>query len=297
VNISQRGYALPTILIISMIIIVITMSIISSGREKIAVALELKDKGRAYLLSYSAMNEVIYNILTSVFTPTGLRIYKEDGSQLDWNLYGDTIEMDKFVTVKLRDGAGMYSPLFNMLNLGKLVEYVSKFSDKSSLFSDSLGDWQDKDDFRRLNGAEYIDYKNEDYGYGPRNHYIQLPEEIMLLKGFNRELFHDIKDEIFYWGTNTINYLTMSRKSLKAQLRDDSLVDGILELRKSGHLTRSVFMDMTNLYYTEEALFSPSGWIKVEVEARSKNASDRIEAVILKREMDESPYLISEWRR
>ena len=56
-------------------------------------------------------------------------------------------------------------------------------------------------------------------------------------------------------------------------------------------------MDMTNLSYTEEALFSPSGWIKVEVEARSKNASDRIEAVILKREMDESPYLISEWRR
>lgn len=280
-----------------MIIIVITMSIILSGREKIAVALELKDKGRAYLLSYSTMNEVIYNILTSVFTPTGLRIYKEDGSQLDWNLYGDPIEMDKFVTVKLRDGAGMYSPLFNMLNLGKLVEYVSKFSDKSSLFSDSLGDWQDKDDFRRLNGAEYIDYKNEDYGYGPRNHYIQLPKEIMLLKGFDRELFDDIKDEIFYWGTNTINYLTMSRKSLEAQLRDDSLVDGILELRKSGNLTRSVFMDMTNLSYTEEALFSPSGWIKVEVEARSKNASDRIEAVILKREMDESPYLISEWRR
>jgi general secretion pathway protein K len=295
--VSNKGYALPTILIIAMIIIVITMSIISSGREKIAVAFELKEKGKAYLLSYSAMNEVIYTILTSSFTRTGLRIYKVDGSELEWNLYGDPIKLGESVSVKLRDEAGMFSPLFNPTSLGRLVEYLSDDPGKSMLFSDTLADWQDRDDFRRLNGAERIDYKIEDYAYGPRNFYIQLPEEIMLLKGFDSALFDDIEDEIFYWGTNTRNYLTMSRKSLMAQLRDDSLVDEIIELRKKGSLTRRIFMDMTNLYYTEQSLFSPSGWIKVEVEARSKNATETIKACILKREMDESPYLISEWRR
>lgn len=294
---SNRGYALPTILIIAMIIIVITMSIISSGREKIAVALELKEKGKAYLLSYSAMNEVIYTILTSSFTRTGLRIYKVDGSELEWNLYGEPIELSESVSVKLRDEAGMYSPLFNPPSLGRLVEYVSADPGKSIFFSDTLADWQDRDDFRRLNGAEYIDYKIEDRVYGPRNFYIQLPEEIMLLKGFDSALFDDIEDEIFYWGSNTRNYLTMSRKLLMAQLRDDSLVDEIIELREKGSLTKRIFMDMTNLYYTDQSLFSPSGWIKVEVEARSKDATERIKASILKREMDESPYLISEWRR
>lgn len=294
---NNRGYALPTILLVAMIIIVITMSIIASGREKVAVALELKEKSAAYLLSYSAMNEVIYNLLTSSFTRTGLRIYKEDGSQLEWNLYGEPIKLNKFVTIKLRDGAGMYSPLFNPSGLGGLIEYVSDDTGRPVVFSDTLADWQDKDEFRRLNGAEHIDYKIEDYLYGPRNFYIQLPEEIMLLKDFDRKLFDEIEDEIFYWGPHTINYFTMSRKLLKAQLRDDSLVNEIIEMRKTGNLTRRFLMDMTNLYYAQESLLSPSGWIRVEVEARSKNATDRIKACILKREMDESPYLISEWRK
>lgn len=296
-NINQKGYALPTVLLISMIIIVITMSITFSGRKKIAVALELKDRTRAYLLSYSAMSEVIYNILTSTFTSAGIKIHQEDGSELEWNLYADPIELSEGVTVRIRDTSGMLSVLFEPGYLREFMEYASQDSKKSNAFADALADWQDIDNFKRLNGAEAFDYRAAGYSYAPRNFYIQVPQEVMLLKGFDADLFEEIKDELAYWGSGTINFLTMSERLLRALLKNDPLVDRIIQLRGEGNLTGSIFRGLTGISSTERYVFSPSGWIKVDIIAEVNKAVDRIEAIIAKRQSEEMPYMVSEWRR
>ena len=71
---NQKGYALPVVMAISMIIVVMTLNIAFSTRQKLDTISELKDQSMARLKSYSALNEVLYNILTSNFTSTGIKI-------------------------------------------------------------------------------------------------------------------------------------------------------------------------------------------------------------------------------
>lgn len=294
---NQQGYALPTVIVIALIISVITMSIAFSVREKTAVALEMVDRSSACLKSYSAYNETLYNILTSTFTSTGLKIYQEDGSELAWNLYGEPIELAEGVTVELRDGAGMLSPLFHPGYLRKLMEYTCKDSKKINSFVDTLADWQDTDDLKRLNGAESYDYRMKGYSCRPRNFYIQVTQEILLLRGFDPELFGKIRDDIVYWGGGNINYLTMSEKLLRALLENDLLVDRIIRIRKEGKLTGRIFSSLTGIPETEENIYAPSGWIKVKITAKVGKAVDRIEAVVKKRGSAKRPYMVSEWKK
>lgn len=293
----EKGYALPMVIVIALIISVITMSIAFSVREKTAVAQELMDRSSALLKSYSAYNGALYNILTSTFTPTGIKFQQEDGSELVWNLYGEPIEFAEGIMVKFRDGAGMLSPLFHSEYLRKFMEYTCEDSKKTNLFVDTLADWQDIDDFKRLNGAESYDYKMTGYSYAPRNFYIQLSHEVLLLKGFDAEIFEEIKDDIVYWGGGNINYLTMSKKLLGALLKNDPLVDRILRIRKQGKLTGRIFRELTGIPETEENIYAPSGWIKVEITAKVGKAVDRIEAILVKMQSRKRPYMVTEWKR
>lgn len=95
------------VMAISLIITVMTLSVTLSTRERIAVISELKDQSRARMKSYSAVNEVLFNVLTSNFTSTGIKIYLPEAKWKIWNLYGEPIALDDSVTVTLRDGAGM----------------------------------------------------------------------------------------------------------------------------------------------------------------------------------------------
>lgn len=293
----EKGYALPMVIVIALIISVITMSIAFSVREKTAVAQELIDRSSALLKSYSAYNEVMYNVLTSTFTPTGISFQQENTGESVWNLYGEPIELADNVTIRLRDTAGMLTPMYMAEKIRMLADYVSNDSKKANSFADALADWQDTDDFKRLNGAESFDYRTAGYNYGPRNFYIQTSLEIMLLKGFDADLFEKIKDDLIYWGGGNINYLTMSEKLLRALLKNDPVVDRIIQLRKEGKLTGRVFSSLTGIRQNETRMFWPSGWIQIEIIARVGKAVDRIEAVVKKRGLAKRPYMVAEWKR
>ncbi len=293
---SEDGYALPIVLLISLIIIVLGVGIAWSVRNRIDIAIELNDRNSAYLKSYSAMNEVIYHLVTSTFTPTGIKFQPGNEKETGWNLYGRPIKISDGVTIRLRDTAGMVSVLFAPDLLRDLVEYAGGNSKKAVAFLDSLADWQDKNDFKRLNGAESFDYRTAGYAYVPRNFYIQVPREIMLIKNFNKGIFGKIKGDLTYWGGTTVNFLTMSRRLLKALLHNDSLVERIIKLRGEGRLTEKVFRDLTGIQATERNIFMPNGLIQVDITAHVGKTVDRIKAVLAKRQWQRRPYLVTAWR-
>jgi len=293
---SEDGYALTIVLLISLIIIVLGMGMAWTVRSRTDIAIGLNDRNSAYLKSYSALNEVIYHIVTSTFTPTGLQFHPGNGKETGWNLYGRPIEISDGVNVRLRDTAGMVSVLFEPDLLKALVEHASGDSKKTVAFLDTLADWQDTDNLKRLNGAEAFDYRTAGYAYGPRNFYIQVPQEIMLLKGFDKDIFEKIKGDLTYWGGDTVNYLTMSESLLKALLHNDSLVERIIKIRREGRLTGRLFRDLTGIQATERNIFMPNGLIQVDITARAGKAVDRIEAVLEKKQWERRPYLVTEWR-
>jgi len=293
---SEAGYALFAVLLISMIIMVISGSLVYSVRQRVKLAGEMKARNRAYMKTRSAMSQVMYDVLTSTFTPTGLTIHDQNGTLKEMNLYGDPIAISKGVEARLRDVSGMISPLFHPNYIRMLAEYVSKDSKVSNSFVDTLLDWQDADDLKHLNGAESYEYRSAGYQYIPRNYYIQVPEEIMLLKGFDRHIFDKMKNDLAYWGTGTINFLTMSERLLRAILRDDSLVDRLIQMRKQGVLTGKIFRDVTGIPSSERYVFAPSGWIKIKVTAKVGKTVDTIQAVIVKRETRQRPFMVTQWR-
>lgn len=295
---SEAGYALVTVLVISMVISVITMSMIFSVREKITLAQELVNRNQACLKATSAFNQTLYNILTATFTSTGLEIRKADGKiSANWNLYGEPLKIAPGVTVCLRDTAGMITLPFSSGFLRTLMRNRGHSSQEVNAFIDAFADWQDSDNLKKLNGAEAFIYRANGYSYTPRNFYIQIPEELKLLKGVDQELFSAVKKEFVYWGGTEINYLTMSEELLKACLQDEQLTERIIKLRKEGQLTAHLFQGITGVKPSDFGSFRPSRWIKIDLEAREGKAVDKISALIAVKQLRDRPFILAEWRK
>lgn len=297
-KLDQKGFALPLILGIALIIIVISGSIVVGTRQKLKTAWGVKNRSFAYVATYSTLNKVIFNLLTSTPTEYGINLQTAvEGEATWWNLYGDPIDLGNGVTISLRDRAGMISPLFDkQLMQSVLTAYLSDPNQAPSLV-DTLDDWQDRDDFKRLNGAESWDYRLESLAYEPRNFYIQTLEELKLLKDVSSESYDQIKDDLIYWGGGHKNYLTMSRKTLQGLLGNDDLVENLIEMRKLGQLNSTDFEAMTGLITSETYLPMPSGWIKVEITAKHEDTVDHLETVISTQQYIDKPFLVTEWKR
>jgi len=293
----NNGFAVAAVLIISMIIIAIATSITYTVRQKIRMAEEIKNRGKAYAKSYSALNNVLYNFSTSTFNNYALDIHEPSGDILKWNLYGNPIEIEKGVTAKLRDISGMMSPLFDEGLMSLVLTRSYKKSAKIQQFIDTLADWQDKDDFNRLNGAEAFDYKMAKLPYSPRNHYIQTIDELGLLKGFDPEILSTLKNDLTYWRAGHINFMTMSKEMLQVLLLDDTMVKTILDSRETWTLSGALFTQITGIQQSEDVIFLPRGWIKIEIDASEGNATDHIEVVVLKSQKQRAPFWFAEWKR
>ena len=223
---------------------------------------------------------------------------QEDGKEeIWWNLHGAPIEFENNVTVRLRDVAGMASPLTQPELFGKLITHSSDDAKAANAFMDVLADWQDMDDLKRLNGAESYDYGMAGYDYGPRNSYIQVMEEVFLLKDFTPLLFDNMKEDCFFWGYGNINYMTMSEKMLRIVFPDESTVDQILKLRETRKLTPALFRSITGVAFTDTISFFPSGWIQVDIVATVNRSVEKTHAVVVKEETDKAPFRVVEWKQ
>ena len=78
-------------------------------------------------------------------------------------------------------------------------------------------DWRDRDDLRRINGAEENDYRTAGLDYGPRNAPFQSLEELALVIGFDAQTYHAIADSLtIYSGSASINTAVAPASLLQA---------------------------------------------------------------------------------
>lgn len=115
---------------------------------------------------------------------------------------------------------------------------------------DCFMDWTDAGDEHRLNGAEGDDAFYEDNGYAPKNAPLDTVDELLLIKGFSREIVYggppeDPKGEplrgiahlLTTFGDGKVNVNTASREVLltltagNGTMMDDWVVDDLLKNR------------------------------------------------------------------
>jgi type II secretory pathway component PulK len=313
---NPKGFALPLVLGITAIILVLVLTISDSVSRKISVTNELVNHAKAELKAFSGLNQAVFDMLVSTYRPTGLMVHAS-GTSLDisletsttspqtsgdtartfWNLYGKSVELAQDLDVTMRDTGGMISPLFRSGRLYRLIAHFAQDPDLAPRIADCLGDWQDGDDLKRLNGAEAWDYRSEGLSFTPRNSYIQSLSELKLVKNFNQDLFDAIEPYLAYWPENVTNYLTMPAQLLYIILNDDDLAGRILELRDQGRLSSGVFTALTGIRQDMDNVFYPSGNIEITVNARHETARSQIRTIVSKKPAGDKPYTILCWQR
>jgi general secretion pathway protein K len=98
------------------------------------------------------------------------------------------------VQVRIYDHGGKIN--FRLLNKHRLRQLLEKRvgddPEKLQELEDAWEDWIDRDDLKRLTGAEKDYYEKLDPPYEPRNNRIETVEELLLIKGF-AEVFEGVE--------------------------------------------------------------------------------------------------------
>ena len=133
--------------------------------------------------------------------------------------------------------------------------------EEMSIILDSLMDWTDKDDRRRLNGAEKEYYQNLPLPYEPRNGPFLSTEELIYVRGITHELYRCLSSVLSIYGKGKIDINTADRETLINLGFTKEDVERILEKRKEERI-KSLDELSSIVSVPEEAVkwlsFSPS---------------------------------------
>lgn len=135
---------------------------------------------------------------------------------------------------------------------------------------DAFLDWTDKDDMRRLNGAEKEYYLSLPNPYKPRNGPLLSTDEILYIKGFSK-VHRCLSKILSIYGTNKVNINTASPEMLKALGLEEEEIESILKKRKEEIITsmedlREILGGVSEAYYSKWISFVPSGVYKITIE-------------------------------
>lgn len=179
------------------------------------------------------------------------------------------------------------------LNLNKItaqtlthvLEYSEMPTDVSATIVDSLADWMDSDEITRPSGAEDDYYA--DLGYKTKSGRLEVPEELLLVKGFTPDyLYGSDKNPPLYhllttWGDGLVNVNTVSEELLVALGWNAIEIDSITKSRSTGGPMKQV---PSGFHFPAK---TTSSFFRIEVAAKMPDSSQtvRITAVV-KRELD-----------
>ena len=111
-------------------------------------------------------------------------------------------------------------------------------------------DWRDADSelSSAVGSAEYLYYSSLPSPYTAKNSAFEVPDELLLVKGFNDNVFEKIKDYVTIYGEGRVNINTASEPVLYALGLDKDIAHSIILYRAgedgaSGSLDDNVFVD------------------------------------------------------
>lgn len=106
--------------------------------------------------------------------------------------------------------------------LSKLLVAGGVEQERRVALVDAILDWRDRDNLRRLNGAEEDEYRLAGLPYGPRNAPFQSLEELALVLGVDAPLYHALAENLtIYSGSPQVNLSAASPALHRALVEGD----------------------------------------------------------------------------
>lgn len=183
-NKRQCGVALILVLWILVILTIMAASFSLSLRRETELVRNALARAEAIALAEGG----VYHAMLMLLPDDPMRRWRADGTIYEFGLDSARIRVQIYDEAGKIDLNGAQEELL----LGAVVR-AGLSREEASAVIDAILDWRDRDDLRRLNGAEADDYKDAGYSYGPRNKPFQTLEELQLVKGVTAALYQALE--------------------------------------------------------------------------------------------------------
>jgi general secretion pathway protein K len=221
---SSQGIALVAVLWIVMLLAVVGAAVISETHSEYRATRNVTNQAVANALADAAINRAIADLMES----PEHRQWRPDGTIRRFVFEGMPVNLsiqDELGKIDLNYAPDeMLAGLFQSVGL-KPYEVAA--------LVDSIGDWRDEDDLRRLYGAEASQYRDAGRSYGPRNGLFQTIDELRLVLGMTDMLFKRLEPALTVYSQNRgVDVETAPREVLRALPRmDDAAIEQIMRAR------------------------------------------------------------------
>lgn len=234
---SREGFALMMTIWVVVFLTVVAMSFVFSGKLSTAMTANLRDETIAYYGALSIYNSILGRI-SSDTDPTIDFVDEKGRFFLDIE-HGPLPERIEEAGVVARVSVTDEESRINLNRMSqkmllKLLDSLSVDEEDQDVFRDSLYDWIDRDDAHRLNGAE--DEYYEKFGYKAKNGNLDLPDELILIRGFREKMGgkngkKDLLRNLTTFGTGGININTAPPALLAMLGLTENQIDMIMAQR------------------------------------------------------------------
>lgn len=245
---SKRGLALIMVLWILTVLSVLALSFAFMARTEVYSTITFRNGIESKLLAEAGIErgivELFYRSANKNQTSAieGSEIVRIDGRYNEGE-FGE----DKY-SFSIADESGKINinalTDANAIVLNNLMVNLGIPGETANIIVDSILDWKDEDNLRRLNGAEDSYYESLPVPYKAKNGNLDTLEELLLIRGVTPEILFGEKNR-----PGLINYLTVYSKGFAINLNaapkeviaalpnmTSSMADKIIEFRESAEL-------------------------------------------------------------
>jgi len=176
----QRGIALVVVLWLVVLMTVIGASHARNMRIETSLAFNHVGTARARALAEAGINRAIMELFVN-------------NADTRWPLDGTAhqIQLDSgSVNIAIRDASGLLDlNKADTVQLEAVLKAAGAEEALSQELADAILDWRDKDQLRRLHGAEDTDYRHAGLDWGARDGLFTSVDELRYVLGMTHELF------------------------------------------------------------------------------------------------------------
>ncbi len=209
---NEKGIALFLVLWVLALLSVIVGEFCHAMRTRVNITRNFKEETVAYYIARAGINIAAKELISLKSKPrakdTDEKEEKKD-DEIIWRQNGYTGPVpfgDGFFKIHIMSENGKININQAGEKLLKIMLSGLEIDEKQkSVIVDSILDWRDEDNLRRLNGAENRYYQNLSEPYTAKNGDFDSLEELLLVKGITPEIFKNIKDLITIFPKNPKN--------------------------------------------------------------------------------------------
>ncbi len=170
------------------------------------------------------------------------------------------------MTVRIYDLSGKINiAKLSEKKLTQLLEHqIGEHNKQIPELVDAWLDWIDKDELKRLNGAEKQYYMKQDLAYEPRNKKFVSVDEILLIKGFE-QIFNEINlENVFTLSGSSNGVVNPNVASRQALLMipgiDETAADSIIQARQAQEFKKINELD---IHIPPSAIAKAKNWFSL----------------------------------